>query len=52
MIRRRGRKIKFPAFVIVAVGTLICLTYLSAEVLLVIIALLLISLGVWLLFFC
>lgn len=54
MLRRRGgrRRNRFPAIVIVAVGTLICLAYLSTEVLLVIIALLLIALGVWLLFFC
>lgn len=55
MLRRRGRRRHggwFPAFVIVAVGILICMTYLSAEVVLVLISLLLIALGLWLLFFC
>ncbi len=53
MIRRgRGRRGGFPAFVIVAVGVLICITYLSPEVLLVIVALLLVALGIWLMFFC
>lgn len=52
MIRRSGRRNKFPAFILAFAGALICMTHLSAEILLVALAILLIVLGIWLLFCC
>ena len=47
MRRRRPGRSKFPAFILGLAGILICVTCMSAETLLVILSLL-----VWLMFFC
>ncbi len=52
MRRSGGRRNKFPAFILAFAGALICMTHLSAEVLLIVLAILLIVIGIWLLFCC
>ncbi len=49
-MRHNRKSCKFPAIVLAVAGFFICITYLSAEVLLVLISVLLIALGLWLLF--
>ena len=48
-MRRRNNCSKLPAVILAVAGGLICITYFSAEVLLVLFAVLLIAIGVWLL---
>ncbi|MCH5323588.1 MAG: hypothetical protein J1E39_00095 [Eubacterium sp.] len=50
MRHRNNRKNCIPAVILAGIGALICLTYLSAEVMLLVLAVLLIALGLWLLF--
>ena len=50
MRRRNNHKNFIPAIILACVGIIICITYLSAEVLLLVLAVALIALGVWLLF--
>ncbi len=50
MRHRNNRKNIIPALILACIGALICITYLSAEVMLLVLAVILIALGVWLLF--
>ncbi len=50
MRRSRNKKNYLPALILAGIGALICITYLSAEVLLLVLAVVLIALGLWLLF--
>ncbi len=49
-MRHNRKNCRFPAIVLAVAGIFICITYLSAEVLLVLVSLLLIAIGLWLLF--